>query len=132
MVFIDPLYGSLANNIFLKQAFATIAQISVDGSKTFIPFQTYMERLTAFGMSVLSDGTIWLTYQPINSQTLTWNEVYASKYQSGAWSVPVLTGLNYNNYNSASGLAESLVYRTDQPQVAFRTPDQKIHTFALP
>ena len=132
MVFVDPLYGNLANNIFLKQAYATIAQIGVDGSKTFIPFQTYMERLTAFGMSILSDGTIWLAYQPINPQTLTWNELYASKYQSGAWSAPVLTGLDYNNYNSASGLAQSLINRTDQPQIALQTPDQKIHILPLP
>ena len=130
-VFIDALYGS-SNSIFLKQAYATIAQINADGSKTFIPFQTYMERASQFGMSVLSDGTIWLAYLPINSQSLTWNEVYASKYQSGAWSAPVLTGLDYSNYNQSSGLGSALIYRTDQPLVAFQTPDQKIHTFALP
>jgi hypothetical protein len=129
-VFIDPLYGSM-NSIFLKQAYATIAQISADGSKTFIPFQTYMERASRFGMSVLSDGTLWLAYLPINSQTLTWNEVYASKYQNGVWSAPVLTGRNYNNYNQSSGLSDALIYRTDQPQVAFLAPDQKIHTFDL-
>jgi Ig-like domain-containing protein/SdrD B-like protein len=130
IVFIDPLYG-ISNSIFLKQAYATVAQISADASKTFIPFQTYMERASQFGMSVLSDGTIWLAYLPINSQSLTWNEVYASKYQSGVWSSPALTGFNYNNYNQSSGLAGALVYRTDQPVVAFLTPDQKIHTFAL-
>ncbi len=132
-VYIDPLYGSM-NSIFLKQAYATIAQISADGTKTFIPFQTYMERLLQFGISVLSDGTIWLSYQPINPQTLTWNEVYASKYQNGVWGAPVLTGLNYNNYNQGSGLGYNpgaLIYRMDQPQVAFLTPDQKIHAFDL-
>jgi hypothetical protein len=133
-VYIDPLYGSM-NSIFLKQAYATVAQVAVDGSKTFIPFPTYMERATQFGMSVLSDGTIWLAYLPINSQSLTWNEVHASKYQGGVWSVPALTGLNYNNYNQSSGLGYNpgaLIYRIDQPEVAFLTPDQKIHTFALP
>lgn len=130
-VFIDPLYGSLSNNIFLKQARVTIAQVSADGSKTFIPFQTYMERVTQFGMSVLSDGGIWLAYQPINSQSLTWNGVYASKYQNGVWSASVLAGLDYNDYNSASGLGVSLVYRTDEPLAAFMTPDQKVHTFDL-
>jgi hypothetical protein len=132
-VFIDSLYGS-KNSIFLKQAYATIAQISADGTKSFIPFPTYMERLMQFGMSVLADGTIWLAYQPINSQALTWNEVYASKYQSGVWSAPALTGLNYNNYNNASGLGYdpgALVYRMDQPQVSFLTPDQELHTFDL-
>jgi len=132
-VFTDPLYGSM-NGIFLKEANATIAQISADGSKTFIPFPTYMERDIQFGMSVLSDGTVWLSYQPINHQTLTWNEVYASKYQNGVWSAPVFTGLNYNDYNESSALGYdpgALIYRTDQPQVAFRTPDQKIHAFDL-
>src|SRR5437870_4951249 len=129
-VFTDPLYGSM-NGIFLKEAYATIAQISADGSKTFIPFPTYMERDIQFGMSVLSDGTIWLAYQPINHQTLTWNGVYASKYQNGVWSAPVLAGLDYNDYNSASGLGVSLVYRTDQPLAAFMTPDQRMHRFDL-
>src|SRR5438034_5988081 len=94
----------ILNGIFLKEANATIAQISADGSKTFIPFPTYMERDIQFGMSVLSDGTLWLAYQPINHQTLTWNEVYASKYQNGVWSAPVFTGLNYNDYNESSAL----------------------------
>jgi len=133
IVFIDPLNGSM-NSIGLKQAYATIAQIGADGTKIFIPFQTYMERLIQFGMSVLSDGTIWFAYQPINSQSLTWNEVYASKYQNGVWSAPALIGSNYNNYNTNSGLGYNpgaLIYRTDQPEVAFITPDQKIHTFDL-
>ena len=131
-VFTDPLYGSM-NSIFLKQANAAIAQVGADGSKTFVPFRAYMERCIQFGMSVLSDGAIWLAYQPINSQTLTWNEVYASKYQDGVWSTPVRAGFNYQSYNVASGERDPgvLIYRVDQPQVAFRTPDQKIHTFDL-
>src|SRR5207244_3156515 len=51
-VYIDPLYGKM-NSIFLKQAYATIAKIGADGTKSFIPFQTYMERAIQFGMSVL-------------------------------------------------------------------------------
>jgi hypothetical protein len=133
IIYIDPLYGSMSNNIFLKQAYATIAQVSADGSKTFIPFQTYMERCIQFGMSVLSDGTIWMAYLPINSQTLTWNEVYGSKYQNGVWEAPILTGFKYQNYNIANGERDPgiLIYRADQPQVAFRTADQKIHMFDL-
>jgi hypothetical protein len=133
-VFTDPLYGN-GNMIFLKEAYATIAQIRADASRTFIPFQTYMERQTQFGMAVLSDGTIWLTYLPINHQTLTWNGVYASKYQNSVWSAPVFAGLAFSNYsNLANGLCcnpGALVYRMDQPQVAFLTPDQKIHAFDL-
>jgi hypothetical protein len=131
-VFVDPLLNDM-NSIFLKEAYATIAQILPDGSKTFIPFQTYMERDVQFGMSVLSDGTIWLAYQPINSQNLTWNEVHASKYQGGAWSAPVLVGFNHNNYNVASEHRDPgcLVSRADQAQVAFLTPDQKVHSFTL-
>lgn len=131
IVFIDPLFGNLSNNIFLKQAPVSVAQVAADGSKTFISFPNYVERITLFGMSVLPDGTIWLAYQPINSQTLTWNEVYASNYQNGVWSAPVFAGLDYNNYNQANGLGISLVYRADQSQVAFFTPDQKVHTFDL-
>ncbi len=132
VVFVDPLYGN-GNMIFLKEAPATIALIKADATKTFIPFPTYMERGVQFGMSALADGTIWLAYQPIDSQTLTWNQVYASKYQDGAWSAPVLTGLNYSSYNVASAGRDPglLIYRTDQPQVAFLTPDQEIHSLTL-
>jgi len=131
-VFTDPLYGN-GNSIFLKKAPVIIAQVGADSSKTFIPSQNYMERGSQFGMSVLSDGTIWLAYQPINSQTYTWNEVYASKYQGGSWETPVLAGLNYKTYNVASAERDpgALIYRADQPEVAFLTPDQKVHTFAL-
>src|SRR5207245_8109589 len=128
-VFTDPLYGSM-NGIFLKEAYATIAQISADGSKTFIPFPTYIERDIQFGMSVLSDGTIWLAYQPINHQTLTWNGVYASKYQNGFCHAPVFTCLNYHTYHETGALGYdpgALIYRTDQPQVAFPTPDENTH-----
>jgi len=133
-VFIDPLYNDM-NQIALKEAFATVAQISANGFKTFMPFQTYLERDVQFGFSVLPDGTIWLAYQPINHQTLTWNEVYASQYSNTAWSAPALVGYNWLNYNSrAADSARNpgfLVSRTDQPQVVFLTPDQKVHTFSL-
>ncbi|PYS52406.1 MAG: hypothetical protein DMG13_16280 [Acidobacteria bacterium] len=131
-VFVDSLYGSM-NSVFLKQTYATVAQIRADGTKTFIPFETYLERCSQFGMSVAADGTIWLTYQPINSSTLIWNEVYTRSYFSNTWSAPALIGLNYNNYNIASGVRDPgfIVYRTDQPQVAFLTPDQQVHSFKL-
>src|SRR5216683_739488 len=130
-VFVDPLYGSMSNNMLLKQAYVSIAQIGPDASKSFISFPYQTERITLFGMSVLSDGTLWVSYQPISSQTFTWNEVFASSYQSGAWSAPALVGLDYNNYNQASGLDISVVYRADQPLVYFKTPDQKIHALDL-
>lgn len=131
-VFIDPLYGS-SNLIFLKDTPATIAEIRVDGSRTYLPFPHYMERCAQFGMSVLPDGTIWLAYQPINPQTLTWNEIYASKYEGGAWSAPAVAGYNYRTYNVSGGARDPglLIYRLDLPHLAFLTPDEKIHTIAL-
>jgi hypothetical protein len=131
ILFVDPLFSTGGNGIFLKQAPVSIAVISADASKTFISFPNYIERETLFAMSVLSDGTIWLAYQPINGTTYAWNQVYSSNYSSGTWNNPVLVGLDYNNYNQGNGLDRSLVYRADQPQVAFVTPDQKIHTFDL-
>jgi hypothetical protein len=119
--------------IFLKEAPASVAQISADGSTSFISFPNAFERASQFGLTAQSDGTIWLAYHPIHHDSLTWNEVYASKYQGGAWSTPILAGYNYNNYN-VSGPGRNpglLIYRTDQPQVAFMTPDQKIHSFSL-
>jgi hypothetical protein len=132
LVFMDGLYGSL-NSIFLKESLATIAQVRADGAKSFIPFPSYMERCMQFGMSVTADGTIWLAYQPTDPQTLTWNVVHASKYQNGAWSTPVAVGPNYGTYNVASGARNPglLIYRVDEPQIVFSTPDQKIHSFAL-
>ena len=129
-VFIDPLYGS-GNSIFLKEAPAAIAQIRADGSKTFLNFQTRMERCAQFGMSVLGDGTMWLSYQPINHQTLTWNEVYSSNYFGNSWSIPALTGLAYTNYNVASCGPGNPIDRLDKTQTAFLTPDRKVHSFML-
>ena len=93
------IYDSVWGPVSLKEATLAVAQIKADGSKTFIPFPTYMERGAQFGFSVLSDGTLYLAYQPINHQTFTWNEVYASHYSGGNWSAPVFVGFNYHNYN---------------------------------
>ncbi len=132
MVYIDPLFPN-SNSIYLKEAPATIAQIRADASKTFIGFPTYMERAAQFGMSVLSDGTIWLVYTPINHQTLTRNEVYSSKYFNNAWSAPAFAGFDYGNYNELGAMRDPgvLIYRTDQAGAAFMTPDQKVHTITL-
>ncbi len=132
ILFTDSLYGYM-NSIFLKEATATIARINADSTKSFMSFPAYMERLVHFGFSVLSDGTLWLAYQPINHQTLTWNEVYASSYFNNSWSAPVRVGFNYNNQNISSSQETPgvLVYRADQAQVAFRTPDLKIHSYTL-
>ncbi len=132
IVFIDPLFN-YTNGIFLKESNSTIAQIGSDGAKSFIPFNTTMERAAQFGFSVLADGTIWLTYQPINHTTLTWNQVYASQYSGAAWSAPTLVGTKYMSANVGGAARDPgfVVSRTDQPHVAFWTPDQKIHTFVV-
>src|SRR5262249_24926935 len=123
------------SGVFLKEATATIAQIAADGTKTFIPFPNYMERDFQFGFSVLPDGTLWLAYQPINHQSLSFNGVYESSYFRNPWHTPVLVGLNYNHYTSHDGSGHGdpgyFAYRTDQPQVAFRTPDVKVHAVSF-
>src|SRR5262249_30147162 len=133
LVFSDAALGM--SGVFLKEATATIAQIAADGTKTFIPFPNYMERDFQFGFSVLPDGTLWLAYQPINHQSLSFNEVYASSYFSNAWNTPVLVGFNYNHYTSHDGSGHGdpgyFAYRTDQPQVAFRTPHVKVHAVSF-
>jgi len=132
IVFIDPLYN-LMNAIFLKESNGTIAQVGADGTKTFIPFPSAIEREVQFGFSVLSDGTIWLTYQPINHTALTWNEVYTTQYSGNVWSAPSLVGFKYMTANSSNGARDPgfVVYRADQPEVAFWTPDKKIHSLVL-
>jgi hypothetical protein len=132
MVFIDPLLNQM-NSIFLKQAYATVAQVAPDGSKAFIPFPNYMERGEQFGFSVLPDGTLWLAYQPINSKTLTWNEVYASEYTNNAWSTPAPAGFNYTNYNVESAQRDPgfIVSLPGAPLAAFESPDQRVHTVDL-
>lgn len=131
-VFMDPLYGSM-NRIFLKDAPGAIAIISPDASKSFLSFPSSIERCSQFAMSVLTDGSIWLAYHPINAQSLTWNEVYARQYQGGAWTAPALAGRNYRTYDVASGGRDPglILHRPGQAQVAFLTPDQKIHSVPL-
>jgi hypothetical protein len=132
IIFIDPLFGSM-NSIFLKDAPINIAAIRSDGTRSFLPAPVSAERCSQFGLSVLPDGALWLAYQPVNASTLTWNEVYASRYENGAWSAPVLAGRNYRTYNVASGARDPglLVFHAAQPQVAFLTPDEKIRAFNL-
>lgn len=133
-VYIDPLYMYGANLLFLRRAPISIAQIDSTGATGFISFPNYTERLLQFGLSVLPDGNIWLTYQPVESTGYTWNEVYTSEYSNGSWSAPTAVGYNFANYNNASGLGfdpGAMVQRSDQATVAFVAPDQQLHTFDL-
>lgn len=132
IVFIDPLF-QIMNAIFLKESYATVAQISSTGGKSFIPFPAPFERAVQFGFSVLSDGTIWLTYQPIDQTALTWNQVYASQYSNNVWSAPSLVGFKYMTGNAGNPTRDPgfIVSQAGQPRVAFLTPDQKIHTFVV-
>ena len=134
-VYVDPLF-QFSNGIFLKQNPIAIAHISADGTKQFTVSPAYTERVAYFGLSVLDDGTIWLAYFPIDHENLTWNRVHAVQYANGEWSTPVQVGSSLNGiYNwSNSGPQWDpgfLISRADQPQVAFRAPDGRIHSYHL-
>jgi len=134
-VYIDPLFQA-GNGIFLKQNSIALAHISADSTKEFNVSPVYTERVAYFGLSVLDDGTIWLAYFPIDRESLTWNQVYAVQFTNGEWSTPAPVGSALNSiYNwSNSGPQWNpgfLISRPDQPQVAFRAPDSKIHTYNL-
>lgn len=131
-VFVDPLLND-GNSIFLKKAVLTVARIDAAGGKQFFPTPFSAERGVQFGLSALPDGAIWLAYQPINAGTLTWNEVFASRYWNNVWEAPVLVGYNYKNYDVMSAERDpgALIYKTGQAEYAFMAPDQKIHSFVL-
>jgi len=135
-IYVDPLFQSGSNGIFLKEDPIAVAQINSDGTRTFNDSLAYTARTAYFGFSVLSNGTMWLAYFPIDETSLNWNRVYAMQYTSGAWSSPTLVGYDLNgNYDwDLSGPQYDpgfLVYRADQPQVAFRAADSSIHSYNL-
>ena len=119
----------------LRSRHATIAVIGPGGEKTFIPFPDSMERDVQFGFAALPDGTLSVTYPPVNRNTLTWNEVYTRSYFNGAWSPPALVGYNYGDYSKWDGSGHGdpgfLISRADRAEVGFQTPDTSIHTFML-
>jgi fibronectin type 3 domain-containing protein len=134
-VYIDPLLQK-GNGIFMKQNSIAVAHINADGTRVFNVSPAYTERVAYFGFSALDDGSLWLTYFPIEQESLTWNRVYAVKYAEGEWSVPSLVGNDLNSiYNWTNSGPQwnpgFLISRPDQPKVAFRTPDGKIHSFSL-
>ena len=135
-IYVDPLFQNGSNGIFLKEDPISVAEINSDGTKSFDDSLAYTARTAYFGFSVLGNGTMWLAYFPIDEQSLNWNRVHTTEYTNGVWTSPALVGYNMNGIYDwdLSGPQYDpgfIIYRPDQPQVAFRSADSRIHSYNL-
>lgn len=118
---------------FVKGAYVSVAQIAVDGRKNFIMFPRYVERVLELGLVVSPTG-IALSYRPVDSIDLTFDDVFISSYDGGAWGeatyvTTLLTGRTRTAFATgavdiaAQGLDGSLhVYRPAELFTSAATP----------
>ena len=57
---------------------------------------TYVERISHLGLSA-SSGNLSLAYRPINTSTLTYQDVYFSGNTAGVWNSPVFLKTTTNS-----------------------------------
>jgi hypothetical protein len=108
---------------FVKGAYVRIAKIAANKNTTFIPFNTYVERVLSLGLVAQSDK-IWLAYRPIDENDLTFDDIYISSHDGASWSNPQLLGtLSHNNNIVAFG--------ADKPIFAIQETDDNVHYFEV-
>lgn len=81
---------------FIKGARVSIAQIGVDGSRNFINFPSYVERVYGLNGLVLDQqGGMTIAYRPVNEQAQDYYDVYTSRYINGAWESEQFLGTTF-------------------------------------
>jgi hypothetical protein len=114
---------------FVKGAKVSIARIDAGGSRDFIRFPAYVERVHGLGGIVVKPDALWLAYRPIDQSTFAYNDVYANHYSLDTWENPQFIGTTYTNGNLHNRAL--MAYGTDRAQFAISLGDYNIHLFTL-
>ena len=132
-VAVDPSTGTIAvayqsavRRIFSSSPFVAgshlaVAHIASNGAKSFVSLPIYTERISQIGLS-LAGGATWVVYRPIDEADLTFDDLYVSRLEQGAWSAPQLLGRLYGAY-------DSVAFNAGRAEFAARLSDQKLHLF---
>ena len=92
------------------------------GTITFTQMPVYVERTASLGLVVQPNAT-WIAYRPVDTSSLTYNELYANCYCNGAWQTPAHLGTFYTT-NDVIGFGIS------RPEFSTRLSDGKLHFFS--
>jgi hypothetical protein len=120
---------------FVKGAYVTLAEIGVDGSKSFINFPAYVERVSCLGL-IVDDGTAWLSYRPIDGSAVlaggrSFDDVYVSSYDfsEASWSQPLFLGAMF--FAGSSNTLVPLAYGASRVDFATDINDGWVHYLSL-
>lgn len=102
-------------------AHVAVGRISTDGTKRFFELPVLVERVSRLGLAVRA-GQIWLAYRPVDVGSLSFDDLYASRYEAGRWAEPSLLGTLASPY-------ESLGFSTGAPRFSALMSDGRLHLF---
>ncbi len=102
-------------------AHVAVARVSTDGTKRFFELPVLVERVSRLGLAV-GAGQIWLAYRPVDLGSLSFDQMYVSRYQADRWDEPSALGRLASPY-------ESFGFTTGSPRFAARMSDGHLHLF---
>lgn len=103
-------------------SYVTVARIPATGAPSFLVLPTYVERVSSLGLSV-GAGETWLTYRPIDTATMTFDQLERRVYRTGSWSTAERLGRLASPY-------ERLGYSTTRPEIGVAMADGAVHLFS--
>ncbi|HEX2851501.1 MAG TPA: Ig-like domain-containing protein [Acidimicrobiales bacterium] len=98
-----------------------VARIDTAGVPSFLQLPSYVERISSLGL-VVRPGETWLAYRPIDTATMTFDQLYTSVYRNGSWQAASHLGQLYTSYERVdSGMS--------RPEFLTRLADDRVHLF---
>ncbi|MCU1462999.1 MAG: hypothetical protein JWO37_3074 [Acidimicrobiales bacterium] len=129
----DPTTGTIAlayqshkrvifsTSPFVAGSFIAVARVAASGAVSFDSLATYVERVSQLGL-VVNGGSTWLTYRPVDQSTLTYQDVYVSRFTQGAWGNAIRLGTTYSQY-------DTIAFGPEHNEFATRMADGAVHFF---
>lgn len=104
-------------------SYVAVDRIAANGTMSFISLPTYVERTSALGL-IVRPGATWLAYRPIDTTTLTSNDLYIDCFSNGVWR----TAADLGTFNSMS---ERMGYGLSRVEISGRMNDGTLHFFTV-
>ena len=95
-----------------------IAAVTPSADLSFVVLPVWAERVSAVGL-VASGGGLTVSYRPIDESTLTFDEVWVSRYRAGTWEPGILFG--------TIGSTDRVTFGSPRPEFSTRLDDGTIH-----
>lgn len=122
--------GLLDPSLYIKGAHLSIAEISANGTTSFIKLPVFVDAARYFGFSVTD--TLWVVYQPVGCWNTSYDsvnkqrEVHATYFDQGIWAPPLRLG---ESSEHKEYYASPVLFNVARPQFLLRFSDGLVHQF---